>query len=85
MVELASPDAKTAGEVKAKHPKTAVVKAAGGKPKPVAKKKAPVTPIGSAEGGGVSPASEPTSPGAFAGDTSEETATESGTGNESSE
>jgi hypothetical protein len=85
VVELASPDVKTAGEVKAKPPKTAVVKAAGGKPKPVAKKKAPVTPIGSAEGGGVSPASEPTSPGAFAGDTSEETATESGTGNESSE
>ena len=85
VVELASPDVKTAGEVKAKPPKTAVVKAAAGKPKPVAKKKAPVTPIGSAEGGGASPASEPTSPGAFAGDTSEETATESGTGNESSE
>ncbi|RGE46669.1 hypothetical protein DZC30_02515 [Comamonas testosteroni] len=85
VVESASPDVKTAGEAKGKPAKTARVKAAAGKPKPAAKKKAPVTPTGSAEGGGASPASEPTSPGAFAGDTSEETATESGTGNESSE
>ena len=84
VVELASPDAKTAGEVKAKHPKTAVVKAAAGKPKPVAKKKAPVTPIGSA-GGDESPALDSASLDAAGVGTSEVPATESGTGNDSSD
>ena len=50
VVESAGPDANTVGVAKAKTPKTAVVKAAAGKPKPAAKKKAPVTPIGSAGG-----------------------------------
>ena len=85
VVELASPDVKTAGEVKAKPPKTAVVKAAGGKPKPVAKKKAPVTPTGSAEGGDVSPALDPASLDVAGVGTSEVPATESGAGNDSSE
>lgn len=85
VVELASPDAKTAGEATAKTPKTAGGKAAAGKPKPTAKKKAPVTPIGQAEGGDVSPTSEPTSPDALGGDTSEVPATESGADDASSE
>lgn len=50
VVESAGPDANTVGVAKAKTPKTAVVKAAAGKPKPAAKKNAPVTPIGSAGG-----------------------------------
>lgn len=85
VVEMASPEANTAGEATAKTPKTAVVKASAGKPKPAAKKKAPVTPIGSAEGDDVSPASGPTSTDALGGDTSEVPAIESGTGSESSE
>lgn len=85
VVELASPEAKTAGEAKAKPPKTAVVKASAGKPKPVAKKKAPVAPIGAAEGGDVPPASEPTFLDALGGGTSEVPATESGAGNDTSE
>lgn len=85
VVESAGLDAKTVGVATAKTPKTAVVKAAAGKPKPAAKKKAPVTSIESTEGGAVSPATEPTSPDALGGDTSEVPATESCTGNESSE
>lgn len=85
VVELPSPDANMAGEATAKTPKTARVKAAVGKPKPTAKKKVPATSIGSAEVGDVSPTSEPTSPDALESDTSEVPATESGTGNESSE
>ena len=85
VVESAGPDAKTVGVAAAKTPKSAVVKAAAGKPKPTAKKNAPITPIGSADGGDVSPASEPTSTDALGGDTSEVPATESGTGSESSE
>lgn len=85
VVELASPEANMAGEATAKTPRTAVVKASAGKPKPAAKKKAPVTPIGSAQGGDVSPASGPTSTDALGGDTSEVPATEIGAGNESSE
>jgi hypothetical protein len=75
LAEPASPDAKTAE----------AAKAAAVKPKPAAKKRAPVAPIGQAHGSDLSPASEPMSPDAFAGDTSEVPATESGTGNESSE
>ena len=85
VVELASPDAKTAVEAKAKPPKTAVVKASVGKPKSVAKKKALVAPIAAAGGGDASPASEPTFPDALGGGTSEVPATESGAGNDSSE
>ncbi|MBL8309044.1 MAG: hypothetical protein JNL19_01340 [Burkholderiales bacterium] len=85
VVESAGPDAKTAGEATAKPPKTAVVKASAGKPKPAAKKKAPVTPIGSAEGGDVSPALDPASLDVAGVGTSEMPATEIGTGNESSE
>lgn len=85
LAEPASPDAKTAEAAKEKAPKAAAVKAAAVKPKPAAKKRAPVAPIGQAHGSDLSPASEPMSPDAFAGDTSEVPATESGTGNESSE
>jgi len=85
VVELASPDAKTAGEVKAKHPKTAVVKAAAGKPKPAAKKKAPVTPIGSAGGDDELPALDSASLDAPGVGASEVPATERGADGASSE
>ena len=86
VVELASSEANTAaGEAKAKPPKTAVVKASAGKPKPVAKKKAPVAPIGSADGGDVSPALDSASLDVAGVGTSEMPATESGAGNDSSD
>ena len=85
VVELASPDVKTAGEVKAKPPKTAVVKAAAGKPKPAAKKKAPITPNGSDAGGDVSPALDSASLDVAGVGTSEVPATESGAADASSE
>ena len=85
VVELASPDAKTAGEATTKTPNTAGVKAAAGKPKPVAKKKAPVAPIGSADGGDVSPALDSASLDVAGVGTSEVPATESGAGKDSSE
>ena len=84
VTELARPDAKTAESAKAKPPKTAVVKAAAGKPKPAAKKKAPLTPIGSA-GGDESSALDSASLDAAGVGTSEVPATESGAGNDSSE
>ena len=85
VVESAGPDAKTVGVATAKTPKTAVVKLAAGKLKPVAKKKASITPIGSADGGDVSPASELMSPDTLGGGTSEVPATDSGEGNDTSE
>lgn len=84
VVESAGPDAKTVGVSTAKTPKTAVVKAAG-KPKLAAKKKASITPIGSADGGDESPALDSASLDAAGVGTSEVPATESGTGNDSSD
>lgn len=85
VVESAGPDAKTVGVATAKTPKTAVVMAAAGKPKPTAKKKAPITPIGSADGGDVSPALDSASLDVAGVGTSEVPATESSAGNDSSE
>lgn len=85
VVESAGPDAKTVGVAAAKTPKSAVVKAAAGKPKPTAKKKAPITPTGSADDGDVLPALDSASLDVADVGTSEVPATESGAGNESSE
>ncbi len=85
VVESAGPDAKTVGVSTAKTPKTAVVKAAAGKPKPAAKKKAPITPNGSDAGGDVSPALDSASLDVAGVGTSEVPATESGAADASSE
>ena len=86
VTELASLVRQDGWRGEAKHPKTAVVKAAAESPNRSQRRRlAPVTPIGSAEGGGVVASFGSQRPRRFAGDTSEETATESGTGNESSE
>ena len=85
VVESAGPDAKTVGVATAKTPKTAVVKAAAGKPKPAAKKKAPITPNGSDAGGDVSPALDSASLDVAGVGTSEVPATESGAADASSE
>lgn len=85
VVESARPDAKTVDLATGKTPKSAVVKAAAGKPKPAAKMKALIAPIGSDDGGDVSPALDSASLDVAGVGTSEVPATESGEGNDSSE
>ena len=85
VVDSAGSDAKTVGGATVKTPKTAVVKAAAGKPKPAAKKKAAITPIGSVDSGDVPPALDSASLDLAGVGTSEVPATENGAGNDSSE